>query len=304
MITNYNNSNNAQSHANLADLKTVGSLNSAGYASFDSNVRTSNLQDEFDKLLENSAELKGQELLDKVIGGFSAKMADLKFGLPAAGGPGEEAEMDGGPIALLIKIILGIIKLPVKFGYTFAALMDSTQALATGLEGLGKSTVLGITDIFKLSMAILNLLFKYFLCILSFTLTTISGCFLVHAITFSIYVILLIFPLSAYAIREKTGYDITPHIDKAFEMLDAADEQQARFSHIHLTKWPETINLVCYSCFGKKTPMREVISDFAAIKDLGDSITFDFTKRMPQYLHNAIPPGKSALKNLDHVFND
>lgn len=299
MIRNYH--NGVTGGNNLDNLTTASSSTQSKYSTFNSDA-LQNSQDQINQLISNSASIAGQDLMDSIIPSFAASLANLSFKLPAAGDKVEDAETVSG-IPMLIKLILGIIKIPVKFGYMFAALTQGTQALALSLDGLGKSTILGITDIFKLVMAILNLVFKYFLCILSFTITTIGGCFLIHTITFMIYVVMLIFPLGVYVIHYYSGYDATPIVDKGFEMLDKADDQQASVTGINFTKWPAPINLVCYTCFGKKVQLREVLTDFAAIKDITDLIQYDFTKTMPIYLKNGVPMGKGAMNSLDKVFN-
>lgn len=245
--------------------------------------------------------LDGKNAIDQIISGFAAALSDVKFSLPEE--KSSDGDESGSGISMLIKIILGIIQLPVRFAYFSAGLAEGAAALALSLDGLGKSVSLGVKDIFILVMAIFNLLFKYFLCIVSFFITTTTGCFFIHLITFTIYVVLLIFPLTAYFVKQIVGYDLNPFFERGFEMVAEADEQQANFSGIYLTQWPESINSVCYTCFGKKIPLREVITDFAAIQEIGDMITNDFTVVMPDYLKNGKPIGEDALKNLDKAFN-
>ena len=299
MIRNYRNENAGE----LPDLKTASSSLQSKYSAFSSNAsKLSNIQDELNKLSSNTTAFKRKDMLDNVISGFAAKLGNIKFKMPPLG-EGNDGDDDGSLFEMLIKIILGIIQLPVRFGYFFAGLMESTAALAMSLEGLGQSVALGTKDIFTLVMAILNLIFKYYLCILSFTLTTISGCFFIHLITFVFKVVLLIFPLTVYVIKRTTGYNIGPFVDKAFEMAEQADNANASIIGFNLMRWPKPIHMVCYTCFGKETRLREVIDDFAAIQDIGDMIKKDFTKVMPEYLKSGKPLGEDALKNLDKAFN-
>lgn len=298
MIRNYRNENTG-----LKDLKASTSSFQSKYSAFSSEAsKLNNTQDELNKFISKTSAFKGKDMLDRVISGFAAKLGNIKFKGPPLG-KGKDGNDDGSLFEMLIKIILGIIQLPVRFGYFFAGLMEGTAALAMSLDGLGQSVALGAKDIFILVMAIFNLLFKYYLCILSFVITTIGGCFFIHVITFTIKVILLIFPLTAYIIKGASGFDITPFIDKGFEMVANADDQQASVTGINLTRWPKPIHMVCYTCFGKETKLREVVADFAAIKEIGDMISNDFTKVMPDYMKTGKPLGKDALNHLDKAFN-
>jgi hypothetical protein len=299
MIRNYYKEN-----ADSVDkLKTAISSIQSKYSAFNPSDASNGAKDGLNQIVSGSASmaLEGKNLIDRIISAFAAALSDVKLGLPKEKkSDGEES--DSG-IPMLIKIILGIIQMPVRFAYFFAGLAEGAAALALSLDGLGKSVSLGAKDIFILIMAIFNLLFKYFLCILSFIITTIGGCFFIHVVTFTLYVVLLIFPLTAYFVKQSVGYDLNPFFDKGFEMAAEADEQQANFSGIYLTRWPDPINMVCYTCFGKKVKLREVITDFAAIQEIGDMITNDFTVVMPDYLKNGKPIGEDALKNLDKAFN-
>jgi len=286
MIRDYTNGGDDNNSFN--NLTTAVSTIKPNYSPF-SPASTFDLRGQMDQLAESNA-LNAQDLLDNVIGGFAASIGKTKFNLPDLG-EGKDGDDDGDPFSMLIKIILGIIQLPVRFGYFFAGLMEGTAALALSVQGLGDSVSLGVTDIFTLVMAIINIIFKYFLCMLSFAITTMGGCFLIHFVTFTLHVVLLIFPLTAYLIKKASGYDISPFIDAGFELVGP------------VMKWPKAIQLICYTCFGKETQLREVITDFAAIKDIGDMITHDFTKVMPGYMKAATPIAEDALNNLDNAFN-
>lgn len=299
MIRNYH-KDNADS---INKLKTAISSIQSKYSSFNPSNVANSTKDGLNKIVSESASmaLSGKDIIDRIISGFAAAVSSVKFGLPDA--KSSDGNDGGSGIPMLIKIILGIIQLPVRFAYFSAGLAEGAAALAMSLDGLGKSVSLGVKDIFILIMAIFNLIFKYFLCILSFTITTMGGCFFIHVVTFTLYVVLLVFPLTAYFVEQSTGYDLNPFFDAGFEMMAETDEQQAKMTGIYLTRWPEPISMVCYTCFGKKVKLREVITDFAAIQEIGDMVTNDFTNVMPDYLKTGKPIGEDALKNLDKAFN-
>jgi hypothetical protein len=184
------------------------------------------------------------------------------------------------------------------------ALTEGTVALATGIDGLAKSTVLGVKDIVLLICAIIQIVAKYFKCILSFIITTMAGCFLIHIITFVFCVLYLIFPASAYIVEFGTGIDIMPDIDAMFDMLNQADEQFGQVTGgIYVLRWPDAINNICYTCFGEHVKLRDILVDVEIIKDIGDTIMHDFTQVMPVYMKPSIPHGQSALQHLDAAFN-
>ena len=87
--------------------------------------------------------------------------------------------------------------------------------------------------------------------------------------------------------NEWTGIDMTPMLDKAVEYVG----------------WPEPIGTICYSCFGKKVKLREVISDVGVIEDIGNMISYDFKNTMPRYMNPAVPLGTMAMDSLDKAVN-
>jgi len=189
----------------------------------------------------------------------------------------------GSKIRQLIQLIMGILKLPKRFMYLFKSFGEATGAMTLGMGGLFKSAALGAKDIYLLIIAILNIVFKYTLCIISFTVTTIAGCSLLHVITFTFVMIKVAIMYMVELIDRYLKIDFTDIVDAVFEYI----------------KWPEPINTICYSCFGKKVRLRDIISDVGVISDVGNIISQDFKVRMPRYMRPSIPLGKSALKDLD-----
>lgn len=193
----------------------------------------------------------------------------------------------GSKIKQLIQLILNIVKLPKRFFYLSKSIGEATAALTLSIGGIGKSVALGIKDIYILIIAILNIIFKYFLCILSFIITTISGCLLVHLFTFFV---LLIKMVILY---------VTDFIDSTLQ-INTSDTIENAFEYI---QWPESINKVCYTCFGKKVKLRDILIDVRVIEDIGNTIMYDFNIRMPRYMRPGVPLGKAASRSLDKAIN-
>jgi hypothetical protein len=296
--TNYNRSGSGTENDNLKGLKTSKPVSSK-YGNYDSSKSSS------DALLSgiDANKLNAEALMSKVLAGFSGlRVPSSAFKTPKFGPEEKGDDDDDDIITQLIKIIMGVIKLPVRFGHMFQALMDSTTALASSVDGLGKSVELGTRDIITLLSALAGFIFKYWLCILSFIITTIFGCALVHVVSLAFSTLYLIFPLSAYVVAKMTGgFDIMPMVDAMFVKLHEADDQLAQITGVNVMKWPELINKYCYTCFGKPIKFRDVITDVDAITEIGNMISYDFTKKMPRYMRPGIPPGKSALRHLDYA---
>ena len=117
-------------------------------------------------------------------------------------------------------------------------------------------------------------------------------------------VMYLIFPVTAYFIKMFTDYDIMPDVDAAFEALHEADEQFGQYTGgIYVLRWPDGIDSVCYTCFGQKVKLRDILIDVEVIKDIGDMISRDFSQVMPSYMRTSIPHGHAAMQFLDKTFN-
>ena len=209
----------------------------------------------------------------------------------------------GGIIAKLIALIMGIIELPMRFTYMSIGLAEGSIALALSMEGLGQSIALAGEDFWYLIVAIAIVIWKYTLCVISFIISTVAGCFMVHVITFAISVLFLIFPISAFVFEIVSGIDISPQIELAFEKMHEVDHQMAAYTGMYLMQWPDTINTFCYTCFGTPVKMKDVITDVWAIKSAGDMISYDFSVRMPQYMKEAAPFAKAADDAMNKVMS-
>jgi hypothetical protein len=253
------------------------------------------------KGLESNA--KGR--FDKALGDLSKLSSKLSFNMPNFGSENVDGDDDGdGIIKQLIKLIKGVITLPIRFTNMSLSLSFATTALATGIDGLGKSLVLGSKDIITLVSVIVKFVMKYIICIVSFVITTMGGCFIIHCFTFMCYVLYLIFPFTAYCIQMVMDYDINPHIDAMFEELRNADEYLGQYTGgIYALRWPDPIQSICYTCFGKKVKLRELLIDVGAIQDVGNTISTHFTKVMPNYMRSSVPHGQRAMNYLDAAVN-
>lgn len=207
----------------------------------------------------------------------------------------------GGLIAKLISLIMGIIMIPIRFAFIGEGIAESVAALVLSIEGLGQSTALAAEDLWLLLVAVGTILLKYGLCIVSFVVTTIGGCFLVHIITFILSVMFLIFPLTAYVIDMAIGFDLNPIFDTMFEKMHEFDDHQALYSGINLLRWPMPINMICYTCFGMPVALKEVLTDVWALKIVGDMIAYDFSVRMPGYMKTATPVAQAAGAAFDNA---
>jgi hypothetical protein len=232
--------------------------------------------------------LDADSLINSIVNGFASGFAGMgKVGLNINNSDIKGDDDGGGILAKLIKLILGIVELPMRFGYLFGALMQGTGALALGVGGISQSVALGTKDVYILIIAILKIIFKYFLCILSFIITTIGGCFLIHVITLFFVMLYLFIMFLLDMVNEATGFDLSPMVDKALEVV----------------KWPEPIGTICYSCFGKRVKLREVLADVGVLEDIGNMISYDFNNTMPRYMKPAVPLGTGALNMLDKAMN-
>lgn len=228
--------------------------------------------------------LDTDSLINGIVGGFSSTlsgMGSVKLNVDNSKIKGKGPK--GGLLQQLIQLILEIVKLPVRFGNLNLALMEATAALGVGIGGIFKSTALAAKDLGILIIAILRIFFKYFLCILSFIITTIGGCFLVHGITLFFVIIYLAIMYIVDKINDTIGIDFAPMVENAAQYA----------------KWFEPINTICYTCFGKSVKLRDVIADVGVLEGIGNMISYDFNNTMPRYMKPSVPLGKSAMKRLD-----
>ena len=228
------------------------------------------------------------KIMNNVVGGFAstfnrAKSFQIKIDNSKINGKGG----GGGLLKQLLGLIMGIVELPKRFGYLFKSLVGATVALSIGADGVFKSLALSVKDIYLLLLAIANIIVKYILCILSFIITTIAGCLLVHPITLFFIILYLFAMYLADLLKDALGIDIKDLIDNFADNI----------------KWPDVINMVCYSCFGKRVKLRDILTDVKVIEDAGNRISHDFNITMPRYMKRAKPPAKTASKDLDKAVN-
>jgi len=232
--------------------------------------------------------LDAAKLLNDVIAGFASAISSIpstkiKINDSKVNGDGSS----GNIIRDLINLIMGIIELPMRFGYLFQSGIQASAALGLGIGGISQSVALGTKDLYILIIAILKIIIKYFLCILSFAISTIVGCSLVHPITF-FFVILYLFVMEVLKyVKDKTTIDFTDTFDSMVEQV----------------QWPSAIGILCYSCFGKKVKLRDILADVGVIQEIGNMISDDFNNVMPRYMKPSMPLGSAALGSLDKAMN-
>jgi hypothetical protein len=226
-------------------------------------------------------------LVDSVMAGFRYNMPDTN---KLASKIVKEIKGDapsGGILMQLIKLILGMVEIPMRFGYLSASLLSATAAFGVGIGGLAQSIALATKDVYILIFTILHIIFKYFLCIISFTITTIGGCYFIHIFTL---LFLMVYSFAIFItdkISEFSGMNFSPMIDNLMEHIS----------------WPSSIQMICYSCFGMPVKLRDVLADVGVIEDIGNMISYDFNNTMPRYMKPAVPFGKASLKSLDKAMN-
>lgn len=248
----------------------------------------------------NSALNNAQGQMNAAISGLSGSLNKIKnVNTAKAFNAINGAGIKGGIITQLISLIMGIITLPVRFAFMAKGIAEGSAALAMSVDGLGKSVALAGKDLWILLITIISLISKYILCIISFTITTVFGCAMVHSITFILSVVFLIFPLTAFFVEKFTGYDLNPVFDKMFEMMHQLDDQIAVYTRVNLMRWPKPIELICYTCFGMPVALKDVLVDVWSIKTVGDMIAYDFSIKMPQYMKRGAPLAKAADKSIN-----
>ena len=133
----------------------------------------------------DTSSMDADALANAVLNGFAYDMPDVsKMANEAKAFTkilGDEDE--DSILQKLIKLILGIVKLPMRFGYLSSSMINATAALGVGIGGITQSIALAVKDIYLLIFTILHIIFKYLLCIISFIITTIGGCYFVHIFT-------------------------------------------------------------------------------------------------------------------------
>jgi hypothetical protein len=239
--------------------------------------------------LESTASFTNvDQLMNNIAGGFDSIFSSIKsFRLNVNNSKINGDAKRGSILSQLIALIMGIIQLPKRFSYLFKSLTTGSLALVKGLGGITKSAKLGGKDIWHLIIAIIKIIYKYYLCILSFTITTMAGCILIHFITFYFVVLHLGIMLVIDTMNEYTGIDLSPAMDTIVEYV----------------RWPSAIQNVCYTCFGKHVKLRDVIRDVSVIEDIGNKISYDFSHKIPIYMRPSAPLAKSAMKDLDKAIN-
>ena len=214
---------------------------------------------------------------------------------------GSGPQDEDGLLAGLFKIFLAVLQIPTKFEKLFEGVTNAGLALATGLEGITESTFLGIEDLVYLAIVMFTIASKYANCVISF-IVNLPGCFISHVITCIFSVLYLIFPLTAWIFWMLTDIDLMPYFDAAFEVIYDGDDMFAKIIGFNFLKFPPSIIKQCYTCNGKVVKLRDILKDVMKIKDVGDKISFDMTKRVPRFMKPAMPHIYKTANAVDQVF--
>jgi hypothetical protein len=235
--------------------------------------------------------LDADSLLDSVLGSFASSFS----GIGKSGGikiDNSNVKGKGGTgniITDLINLIISIVQIPVRFAFMSKSLIEATGALVLGIGGLTKSVALGTKDLYMLVIAVLKIFFKYLSCIISFVVTTtIGGCFLIHPFTLFFTMIYLFIMFIVDKIHETFGINLASNVDESLDMI-------LSFEFIKF------IHTKCYTCFGKRVRLNEILADVSVIQDIGNMISFDFNVTMPRYMKPSEPLGKASMKSLDRA---
>jgi hypothetical protein len=254
---------------------------------------TNSDQSDLGKLLNpDVSSMDTEALLNNVIAGFASSFS----GLGGAGGikiDNSNIEGDGSSgdiISDLINLLIGIVQIPIRFAFMAKSLGEATGSLAVGIGGLTQSIALGTKDLYMLTIAILQIFFKYITCLFSFVLTTFGGCFLVHPITLFFTMLYLFIMYLLDKVKGFSGLDLSPPVDSALDSILSVG-------------FISFIRSYCYSCFGVSVSLGEILSDVGVIQDIGNTISYDFNNTMPRYMKPAMPLGKASLDSLDKAIN-
>jgi len=201
----------------------------------------------------------------------------------------------------LIQLIVSILKIPMKFDMIFEGITSAGLALALGLEGAVKSSLLGVEDLVSLFTFLVSFFMKYINCIISF-FVNLPACFVAHIITCVASVLYLIFPLTAFIFKFGTGIDLMPMFESAFKRISDGDDMLAGYIGFHFTKFPPAIIKKCYTCNNKVIKVNDILTDAAKLKTVGDKVAYDMTKRVPDYMRPATPYIKRTGKIVEKVF--
>jgi hypothetical protein len=272
---------------------TLSGIKSPGFSFVSSTPDINSAKSDIGKLLKpDVSSLDTDALLNNVVGSFASsfsgvgKFDGIKIDRSNVKGKGGT----GNIIKDLINLILGVIQLPVRFAFMSKSLIEATGSLGMGIGGLTKSVALGTKDIYMLVIAVLKIFFKYLSCIFSFVITTFGGCFVIHPITLFFTMIYLLIMFVFDKIREISGINLASSVDESVDVILSVG-------------FIKFFRMYCYTCFGKRVRLNEILADVSVIQDIGNTISYDFNNTMPRYMKPAIPLGTASIKSLNRAVN-
>ena len=99
-----------------------------------------------------------------------------------------------------------------------------------------------------------------------------------------------------------TDFDLMPYFETAFEHIADGDDVLATYTGFNFLKFPPAIIKQCYTCNGETLRLKTVMTDALKIKRVGDIISHDATKTVPQYMAPAMPYLYNTADAVKKVF--
>ena len=189
-------------------------------------------------------------------------------------------------IQQLLDLLALIATMPSRFANMGSALTQGTSAFVLGIEGIDKSFKLISKGIGLWLLALLNIIIKYFACLISFIIT-MPLCAVIHGISFVYAVIISAISDFLDNLKEQSYGYISIEIDDSMRYID----------------WHYVIKVTCYSCFGIPIKITDLTTDLDILEEIGDKIDHDFKHKVPRYMKPSLPTGRAASKSLDKAIN-
>jgi hypothetical protein len=202
---------------------------------------------------------------------------------------------EDGMLVSLVKIILGVLTIPAKFGTAFMAILNATAGItlsAGGIVQIVGIALFHLANIFKVSVEIVI----RHVTTLTDLVIKLPKCFLVHIIKMIFAVLYLMFPLSSFVVWSFTGVSLMPAFEWVFNMLDEGDNWisdnlfgDSKVGKLYLLKFPAEITKYCYYCNGKPYRLNDIIDDLSKVGDTGKKFSNDVQRKAMPTMKPAVP---------------
>jgi hypothetical protein len=202
---------------------------------------------------------------------------------------------EDGMLVSLVKIILGVLTIPGKFGTAFMAILNATAGItlsAGGIVQIVGIALFHLANIFKVSVEIVI----RHVTTLTDLVIKLPKCILVHIIKMIFAVLYLMFPLSSFVVWSFTGVSLMPGFEWVFNMLDEGDNWisdnlfgTSSVGKIYLLKFPAEITKHCYYCNGKPYRLNDILDDLSKVGDTGKKFGDDVQRKAMPTMKPALP---------------